>query len=118
MFRTVDSQSRFRSDNSCVGAEFKERGDALRVTNAYGIIKTMFLHRLGQGEEEIFVECDWYEELGLNPRTKLSQVRRNPNFDRCRVDFLKNLKPLNLVLWPSDCHDPGNGLLDVILHHE
>ena len=68
--------------------------------------------------EEVIVECDWYEKVGIYPRTKLIQVRRNNNFDACRVQFLKNLYPHNLVMWPSVASAPDNGLLDVIYHHQ
>ena len=118
MFRTEGSQSKFRSDNSCVAEEYKEREQNLAVHKNYGIIKSMFLHSLPGGAEEIIVECDWYAEKGINPRTQLPQVARNTQYDRCRVAFLKNLFPHNLVLWPSDISNLDNGLLDVIHHHE
>ena len=118
MFRTQGAQAKFRSDNSCVAEEYKERDEASAVHKNYGIIKSMFLHSLPGGAEEIIVDCDWYKEAGINPRTHLRQVSRNVNFDRCRVAFLKNLYPHNLVLWPSDCNNADNGLLDVIEHHE
>ena len=76
----------------------------------------MFLHKLGNEPEEIIVECDWYEKVDINPRTQFTQVRRNHNFDACRVNFLKNLYPHNLVMWPSTTVAPENDLLDVIYH--
>ena len=86
----------------------------------YGIIKSMFIARLGNEPEEIAVEtqCDWYEKVGVNPRTKLTQVRRNHNYDTCRVNFLKNMYPHNFVMWPSDINDQHNELFDVLMHHE
>ena len=118
LFRTEASQTKFRADNACVSEEYKESGNNLAVTVNYGIIKTMFLHKLGHEPEEVIVECDWYEKVGINPRTKLIQVRRNTFFDACRVQFLKNLYPHNLVMWPSVASAPDNGLLDVIFHHQ
>jgi hypothetical protein len=62
---------------------------------------------------------------GVLFRTKTSQtpnedlqVRRNPNFDRCRVNFHKKIFPHNLVMWSSVANAPENGLLDVIYHHQ
>ena len=118
LFRTEASQTKFRADNACVSEEYKESGNNSAVTVNYGIIKTMFLHKLGHEPEEVIVECEWYEKVGINPRTKLIQVRRNTNFDACRVQFLKNLYPHNLVMWPSVASAPDNGLLDVIYHHQ
>ena len=118
LFRTEASQDKFRADNACVSEDYKESGSNSQVLVNYGIIKSMFLHSLGNEPEEIIVECDWYEKVGINPRTQLIQVRRNHNFDRCRVNFLKNLYPHNLVLWPSTATTPENGLLDVIYHHQ
>ena len=46
------------------------------------------------------MECDWYEKVGINPRTKLIQVRCNNNFDACGVQFLKNLDPTTLSCGP------------------
>lgn len=53
----------------------------------YGRVKSMFMHQLG-AQEEIIVECEWYEDVGINPRTKLTQIRRNMNYEGCRVAFL------------------------------
>ena len=115
----MDSQNKFRSDNACVAADYKEQGNNQAVAVTYGIIKSMFITRLGNEPEEIVVECDWYEKVGVNARTKLTQVRRNLHFDACRVAFLKNnLFPRNFVMWPSNTSDPTCDLLDVILHHE
>ena len=118
LFRTETSQAKFRADNACVSEEYEESGQNSEVLVNYGIIKTMFLHKLGHEAEEVIVECDWYEKVGVNPRTKLTQVRRNHNFDACRVQFLKNMFPHNLVMWPSNASAPENGLLDVIYHHQ
>ena len=76
-----------------------------------------FIYKLGNEPEEIIVECDWYEKVGIN-RTKFIQVRRNHNFDACRVNFLKNLYPHNLVMWPSTANASEDGLRDVIYHHQ
>ena len=78
LFRTLDSQNKFRSDNACVAEDYKELDNNQAVAMNYGIIKNMFIARLGNEPEEIVVECDWYEKVGVNPRTKLTQVRRNP----------------------------------------
>ncbi len=112
------SQNKFRSDNACVGADYKEQGNNQAVAVTYGIIKSMFIARVGNEPEEIVVECDWYEKVGINARTKLTQVRLNPAFDTCRVAFLKNMSPRNFVMWPSNLNDPQSDLFDVIQHHE
>jgi len=96
---------------------FRDRDNALEQKNAYGCIKSMFKHRLGE-TTEIIVEAEWYEVVGVNPRTKLTQIRRNRNFDRCRFNFLKNLSPYNCVFWPSNINDASDGLQDVIRHHD
>jgi len=118
LFRTLDSQNKFRSDNACVAEDYKELDNNQAVAMNYGIIKNMFIARLGNEPEEIVVECDWYEKVGVNPRTKLTQVRRNPYYDACRVAFLKNMYPRNFVMWPSNINDPHSDLFDVIQHHE
>ena len=116
MVRTMKGEQNLRSSNSCVAEEYKERGNALAVRTNYGRVKSMFMHQLG-AQEEIIVECEWYEDVGINPRTKLTQIRRNMNYEGCRVAFLKNLFPIKMVFWPSDITDPANGLQDVIRHH-
>ena len=114
----MDSQNKFRSDNACVAADYKEQGNNQAVAVTYGIIKSMFIARVGNEPEEIVVECDWYEKVGINARTKLTQVRLNRAFDTCRVAFLKNMFPRNFVMWPSNLNDPQSALFDVIQHHE
>ena len=114
----MDSQRKFRADNACIAEEYKEAANNQAVGVNYGIIKSMFIARLGNEPEEIVVECDWYEKVGVNPRTKLTQVRRNLNYDACRVNFLKNMYPRNFVMWPSDIRDQHNDLFDVLMHHE
>ena len=94
----MDSQGKFWSDNACSAEDYKEAGNNEAVAVNYGIIKSMFIAKLGNEPEEIVVECDWYEKVGVNPRTKLIQVRRNLNYDACRVNFLKNLYPRNFVM--------------------
>ena len=118
LFRTSDSQGKFRSDNACVAEDYLELGNNQTPAINYGMIKSMFIARLGNEPEEIVVECDWYEKVGINPRTKLIQVRRNGNYDACRVALLKNMFPRNFVMWPSNTSDPTCDLLDVIMHHE
>jgi hypothetical protein len=114
----VDNQNKFRCDNACIAEDYKELANNQAVGVNYGIIKSMFIARLGNEPEEIFVECDWYEKVGVNARTKLTQVRRNTHFDACRVNFLKNLYPKNFVMWPSDFSNEHSDLFDVIMHHE
>ena len=99
MVRTMKGEQNLRSSNSCVGEEYKERGNALEVGIKYGRVKNMFIHKSG-ADEEIIVECDWYERVGINPRTKLTQIKRNLNYEGCRVAFLKNLFPSEMVFWP------------------
>ena len=114
----MDSQCKFWSDNACNAEDYKEAGNNEAVAVNYGIIKSMFIAKLGNEPEEIVVECDWYEKVGVNPRTKLIQVRRNLNYDACRVNFLKDLYPRNFVMWPSNISDPHSDLFDVLMHHE
>ena len=117
MFRTMKGEAKTRSRNSCVAEGYKDRDNGLEYKDAYGCIKAMFEHRLGS-RTEIIVECDYYEVVGVNPRTKLTMIRRNHNFDRCRVNFLKKLYPQNMSFWPSNLSNSGDGLLDVIKHHD
>jgi hypothetical protein len=116
MFRTKKAEARTRSCNSCVTERYMDRDNALQQKDIYGRVKTMFSHEFG-GQTEIIVEVEWYDSIGVNPSTLLTQVSRNRHFDACRVSFLKNMYPYNLVLWPSDIANPGNGLLDVIKHN-
>jgi hypothetical protein len=115
MVRTMAGERNLRSSNSCVTEEYYERDNALAKATNYGRVKAMFLHKFGE-LEDIIVECEWYEVVGINP-TKLTQIRRNANYDGCLINFLKNLFPTEMVFWPSDITNPGNGLLDVIRHH-
>ena len=48
LFRTMDSQSKFRSDNACIAEDYKEAANKEAVAVNYGIIKSMFIARLGQ----------------------------------------------------------------------
>jgi hypothetical protein len=116
LFRTKKAEARTRSCNSCVTERYMDRDNALEQKDIYGRVKTMFSHEFG-GQTEIIVEVEWYDSIGVNPRTLLTQVNRNRNFDACRVSFLKNMYPYNLVMWPSDIANPANGLLDVIKHN-
>ena len=52
LFRTSDSQNKFRSDNACIAEEYKEAGNNQAVGENYGIIKSMFIARLGNEPEE------------------------------------------------------------------
>ena len=56
LFRTEALQEKFRADNACVSEDYKESGSNSEVLVNYGIIKTMFLHKLGNESEEIIVE--------------------------------------------------------------
>lgn len=82
--------------------------------------------------------CDWYEQYGTNPLTGLVQITSNSFWDGCPLINLANCFPENVSFWPSfpfnvDDFDEegkpldpdvsqydfsGNGVYDVITHHQ
>ena len=112
-FCTVEYQADKVFDNCCVMAEFIE-AETQEVTMAYGRILNLFLHCLHpDAEPEVIAECDWHDEVGNNPISGNVQICPNPNFDACRMVFLKNCVAANCVYWPSSMED-DNDLYDVI----
>jgi len=84
-------------------------------------------------------KCEWFEEAGQNPINGLVQIRPNSAWDAgCAFTNLSNCLSINITLWPSNPFDPkhfgadgkpldlaspvydfsGDGLFDVITHHE
>lgn len=115
----MNAQRFFKFDNASIMQEYNlNAGGRLQTAYAFGRIRRLFVHELfpGASEDEtsIIVECDWYEERGINPVSKLRQVRRNPNFDACRFVFLKTCSPDNLAMWSSNPRDEDCELFDIV----
>ena len=109
------SQQHYQYDNSWIVQTYnKDAGERVNLADSFGQIKRMFYHTVN-GQEEVIVECDWYEECAnKNPKSKLRQVKRNLNYDACRFVFLNTCKPCNVVTWSSDPWDDECELRDVI----
>ena len=107
---------------------------------SYGVIIRMFVHEfptlVKRGDhtlvstklDKVFIECDWYEQIGVNPLTGLTIVKYNTNWIGSRIVLLEKCLSKNCVFWPSNPFTPANRKckvfdlqiqpLDVIFHHE
>lgn len=86
-FQTAQVASRKRTDNSWVVQLYlkpcacrRQCRHAARPAYLYGHILTIIQQSLPGSsvdgyEDSVLIECDWYEPVGTNPRTKLLQVR-------------------------------------------
>jgi hypothetical protein len=116
LFTTVSSQRHKRTDNSWIMYEYNRTyAGHTKPAVAFGQVVRIFAHTL-RGKEEIVIECDWYEECGVNPLSKLRQIRRNLHWEVCRCVFLNKCYPENLVAWSSNPRDPACAELDVVFH--
>ena len=121
---TLDSFvfSRYRphskTDNSCVMVRYHDDDDADGVHRiCYGRITNIFQHCLYNEEEapsEIFFEADWYSKTGVDPITGLTRVRRNPNFDVCRLYQAKQVLMTSFEMWPASPF-AGSGSTDELI---
>ena len=78
--------------------------------------------------QKIFIECDWYQQVGVNPLTCLTIIQYNPTWTGSRIVLLEKCLSKNCAFWPSDPFTPANRKckvfdlqnqrLDVIFHHE
>ena len=127
-----------------------------KTKKCYGVIKKFYVHfmypparttyKLTIKKLETFEEpwimcalCEWYEELGSNPVTGLTQIRPNPFWEAgCPITNLANCLPINPTFWPVNPFNPshfgedgeildkdcsvydfsGDGTYEVITHHE
>ena len=137
LFRTQPSQKRkhTKTDNSCLhgltetsGREGTNRRQVVTEI-CYGRIVRLFLHfmyppssrELDCATENgklnpnkilhvpwtVFAECIWYEKRGINPTTKLVQVKYNAHWPQGRCPFIcmDHCFSENIVLWPSVPYD-------------
>lgn len=105
MFRTESSENHLVATNSCLMVEYKEEDSGLPTT-AYGKIQRLFQHAMYPGgPASVIAECAWYSEVEKTP--SFTRIRYNPHWNRCRLVFLKNIAPVNVVFWPAVL-DPAN----------
>ena len=115
-----------------------------RMRYSFGVIIRMFIHELptlvkrvdGQDGDalvstklqKVFIECDWYEQVDVNPLTGLTIIEYNPYWTGSRIVLLEKCLSKSCVFWPSNPFTPANRKckvfdlqiqpLDVIFHHE
>ena len=111
-----------------------------RMRYSFGVIIRMFIHELPTlvkndddvlvktKLQKVFIECDWYEQVGVNPLTGLTIVTYNPNWTGSRIVLLEKCFSKNCVFWPSNPFTEANRKckvfdlqiqpLDVVFHHE
>ena len=111
-----------------------------RMSYSFGVIIRMFIHELPtlvkKGDDElvktklqkVFIECDWYEQVGVNSLTGLTIIKYNPYWTGSRIVLLEKCLSKNCVFWPSNPFTPENRKfkvfdlqiqpLDVVFHHE
>ena len=86
----------------------------------------MFVHRMhAEAEDRVMVDCDWYEHVESEETSEelerqgiwLPQVVRNYNFDRCRIAFLSECAPYNIVMLPHVPSDPNCTVFDICDPH-
>ena len=172
LFRTerIQNAKQTKTDNSCIIAETITYGrDAARSRSTqkercYGRIQQLYLHFMYPPSDEelqcatlkgkidpykitqvpwaMFALCNWYEDKGVNPLNKLTQVEYNPHWTErdqggCPLVAMDNCLSANCVLWPSmpyddskydaegmlktgevDYKDLTRELHDVITHHD
>ena len=105
-------QPELKTDNSCVLAEYVS-AETGQLTIAYGRIQLIFEHELYEGgPKAIFIDCKWYETVGVEPITGLTRIRRNRNFDSARLCRADHVLPVNCAFWKED---PFNSACDTFL---
>lgn len=140
LFRTKPSQIRkkTKSDNSCLVGEVDVTvtlPDGRKKTErqkCYGVIKKFILHfmypppwsktyklsmrKLAKIDIPwiLCAECEWYETLGVHPKTGLTRIQPNSHWDFCPLHNMSNTIPVNVAFWPEEPFDPahfdGNGV--------
>lgn len=129
-FRTEASCRKIRTDNSWIemecqrdapGQSARRRNKVTETYSTFGRIQKMYRHRLApELDEEVFIDCKWYELAEDAPAlpSGLPQVQYNRYWERSSLVALRVCRPVSLVCWPSDPFDDDNDLLCVIRHHE
>lgn len=111
------------SDNSCIMQDYleppKKKGEKAVRTRAYARIVDIFEHRMYPHRESparVIIECEWYEEVGINPVNGLQMIRLNENWEVARYAFLDTCVAADVVYWPTDPFDAECETMDVIRH--
>jgi hypothetical protein len=78
--------------------------------------------------QHVFVECDWFRQVGVDPLTRLRIIEYEPNWNGVTHVMLARCLPVNCVFWPVDpftlrnrkaaIFDLKSQQLNVILYHE
>ena len=87
---------------------------------SFGIITRMFIHELptlvnrddnevvSTKLQKVFIECDWFEQVGINPLIGLTIIQYNPNWTGSRYVLLEKCLSKNCVFWPYNPFTPEN----------
>jgi len=109
-FRTLESQIKIKTDNSCILSSYQQQEDKneeVKLKIAVGRIIDIYVHTLHGKEEDadhkwsVFIKADWHEPVGVNNVNGLLQVRHNPNWNRCGIVNIAQCHATNCVFWPS-----------------
>ena len=103
MFCTTEYQAKFTCDNTCIKTTYNNQSAGNKKTSCYGRIQKLYYHQLHQDiAPKIIVIADWYDEEPAYERSRLVQVRYNPNFQSESSVFLNYCDPVNFSIWPTD----------------
>ena len=120
VFKTRDLAEGLKTDNSFIMMPYMNR-ESNKEELAYGQLTRMFQHKMYPGNgapSHVIVDCEWYSPCeDKHPGSGLTQVKRNPNFDRSRLCFLKDCIPANFVLWPAKPYEGDEQEKWVVITH-
>ena len=78
--------------------------------------------------QHVFIECDWFRQVGEDNMTGLRIVEYEPNWDGSKIVMLARCLPVSSVFWPVNPFSPVNSKaavfdlkiqqVNVILYHE
>ena len=109
-----------KTDNSCVICEYFN-AEKNEVDIAYGRIKLIFSHSLwpgGGAPSKVWLDCKWYEKVGIEPTTGLTRIRRNRNFDAARLTLASHVLPISCAFWNERPFDESCDTFLVILQRD
>jgi hypothetical protein len=103
MFCTPEYQDKFYNDNTCIKTTYNDQSARNKKTSCYGRIQRLYYHQLHQNAApKIIVIADWFDEEPAYERSRLVQVRYNPNFKSESAVFLNYCDAVNFSIWPTD----------------
>ena len=78
--------------------------------------------------QKVFIECDWYRQVGVDRFTGLRIIEYEPNWEGSKIVLLERCLPKNINFWPCNPFAPYNRKvkafdlkiqpLNVIFYHE